>query len=153
MRAAIASQGVGLLGDIGRQIREIAGRFDDAPRAGRAADASASRGPSRPATSASSPAALAFLFDAAILNGIFLAPRPLAVSALFGSDGVSTAGIVLGAGAWIIVGSAYLLTFWSLAGQTPGMRVLSIRIEADGSRAARASHVARRRLGRHRSWR
>ena len=29
MRAAIASQGVGLLRDIGRQIRDVAGRLDD----------------------------------------------------------------------------------------------------------------------------
>ena len=48
-------------------------------------------------------------------------------------------------GAWLFFGGLYLFTFWSLAGQTPGMRVLSIRIEHDGDNHL-GPHVARRRL-------
>jgi uncharacterized RDD family membrane protein YckC len=148
IRQAIASQGVGLLDDIGRQIREIAGRFDDGlERVVRKVIGRPRTEPTRDVGLVTR--GLALFFDAVILNGIFLGAAALlgiVVSALFNSDGVSTAGIVLGAGAWIVLGSIYALTFWSLAGQTPGMRILSIRIEKDGSRLL-GLRVARRRLG------
>ncbi len=89
---------------------------------------------------------LAFLLDLAILDGIFLITAAV-LSALFGSDGVSTTALVFGLGSWIIVGSAYLLTFWSLAGQTPGMRFLSIRIVADGSPRLGFRRARRRLVG------
>jgi uncharacterized RDD family membrane protein YckC len=148
IRQAIASQGVGLLDDIGRQIREVAGKLDDGlerlvrriirrPRAQPTRDVGlVTRG-------------LAFFFDALILNGIFLGAAALlgiVLSALFDSNGIGATGIALGTTAWIVLGSIYALTFWSLAGQTPGMRVLSIRIEMGGSRRL-GFHVARRRLG------
>ncbi len=50
-----------------------------------------------------------------------------------------------GAAAWVFFGGLYLFTFWSLAGQTPGMRFLSIRIEHQGSNVL-GPRVARRRL-------
>jgi uncharacterized RDD family membrane protein YckC len=141
IRSAIASQGFGLLDDLGRQIRQIAGRLDDAlERIVRRITGHPRTEPTRNVGLVTR--GVAFLLDGAILNGIFLVAAAV-VSALFGSDGVSTAGFVVGAGAWIILGSAYLLTFWSLSGQTPGMRVLSIRIDADGSR----------HLGFRRAWR
>jgi uncharacterized RDD family membrane protein YckC len=148
IRQAIASQGVGLLDDIGRQIREIAGRLDDGlERIVRKIIGRPRTEPSRDVGLVTR--GLAAIFDAAILNGLLLATAALlglVISALFSPDHVSAAGIVLGAGAWILVGSVYLLTFWSLAGQTPGMRILSIRIEKDGSRRL-GGRVARRRLG------
>jgi len=148
VRAAIASQGVGLLDDIGRQIREVAGRLDDGlERLVRKVIGKPRTEPTRDVGLVTR--GLAFIFDAAILNGIFLGVAALlgvVISALFDSDGVGAAGIALGTGAWILLGSVYALTFWSLAGQTPGMRILSIRIEKDGSRRL-GLHVARRRLG------
>ncbi|HEY8002002.1 MAG TPA: RDD family protein [Solirubrobacterales bacterium] len=143
VRSAIAAQGAGLIGDLGRQIRRIADRFDGGlerfvrrligkPRtAPRDSVGLVSRG-------------IAFLIDLAILDGIFLATAAV-LSALFGSDGVSTAAFVFGATAWVIFGGLYLFTFWSLAGQTPGMRFLSIQIEHEGSRRL-GPRVARRRL-------
>jgi uncharacterized RDD family membrane protein YckC len=62
-------------------------------------------------------------------------------------SGVSTPALVAGTGAWFTVAVAYLLTFWSLAGQTPGMRFLGITIEADGSRRIGLRRSARRLLG------
>jgi uncharacterized RDD family membrane protein YckC len=145
IRSAIASQGFGLLDDLGRQIRQIAGRLDDA------LERIVRRVIGRPRTEPTRNVGLvtrglAFLLDGAILNGIFLAAAAV-VSALFGSDGVSTTGFVFGVGAWIIAGSAYLLTFWSLAGQTPGMRFLSIRIVADGSPRLGFRRARRRLVG------
>ena len=142
VRAAIASQGIGLLDDLGRQLREIAGRLDSvAERIFRRLFRRPQR--TEPTNRVGLVTrGLAFGLDAVILNGIFLAGIAI-LSALFGSDGVSTTGAALSAAAWVLFGSAYLLTFWSLAGQTPGMRVLSIRIESEGSR----------RLGLHTAWR
>jgi uncharacterized RDD family membrane protein YckC len=134
VRAAIASQGVGLVDDLGRQIREIAGRLDDA------LERIVRRIAGRPRTAPTRAVGLvtrglAFLLDGAVL------------AALFSGDGVSGTGVVFGLGAWIVAGSAYLLTFWSLAGQTPGMRFLSIRIEADGSRRLGLRRARRRLVG------
>jgi uncharacterized RDD family membrane protein YckC len=145
VRAAIAAQGVGLVGDLGRQVRRITERLDDGlERVFRRLF----RRPARVEPTAHVgfvTRLLALALDAVILNGIFLLSVAV-LSAIFGSadDGVSGKGFVLGAFGWALAGSAYLLTFWSLAGQTPGMRFLSIRIEDyDGSR----------RLGLHRAWR
>jgi uncharacterized RDD family membrane protein YckC len=148
IRQAIASQGVGLLNDIGRQIRDIAGRFDDALE--RVVRKIIGRPRAEPTQNVGLVTrGLAMLIDGAILNGLLLAATALlglVVSALFKPDHVSAPAIVLGAGAWILLTSLYLFTFWSLAGQTPGMRILSIRIEKDGSRRL-GGRVARRRVG------
>jgi uncharacterized RDD family membrane protein YckC len=148
IRAAIASQGVGLLDDIGRQIRRVAGRLDDG------LERVVRRLIGRPRTAPTNHVGLitrgvAAALDAVVLNGIFLAATALLgiiFSALGDPDGVSTVGLVAGFGAWLFFGSAYLVVFWALAGQTPGMRVLSIRLEDyDGSRRL-GSRRARRRL-------
>jgi len=143
VRAAIASQGAGLVSDIGRQVRRIADRLDGA------LERTVRRMVGKPRTAPMDSVGLvtrgiAFLIDGVILNGLFLLAAAV-ITALFGSDGVSTAGWVFGAAAWVFFGGLYLFTFWSLAGQTPGMRFLSIRIEHDGSRVL-GPRVARRRL-------
>ena len=53
---------------------------------------------------------------------------------------------MFGLGSWVIFGSAYLLTFWATAGQTPGMRLISIRIEDHDGSARLGFRGARRRL-------
>jgi uncharacterized RDD family membrane protein YckC len=145
VRAAIAAQGVGLVSDLGRQVRRITQQLDDG------LERLVRRLLRKPARTEPTghvgflTRALALALDAAILNGVFLLSVAV-VKAIFGAadEGLSTAGVALGAFGWIVAGSAYLLTFWSLAGQTPGMRFLSIRIEDyDGSR----------RLGLRRAWR
>ncbi len=148
IRQAIASQGVGLLDDIGRQIRDLGGRFDDAlERVVRKVIGRPRTEPTRNVGLVTR--GLAAFLDGALLNGILLATTALlgiVISAVFTPDHVSAPAIVIGSAAWILVASAYLFTFWSLAGQTPGMRILSIRIEKDGSRRL-GGRVARRRLG------
>jgi uncharacterized RDD family membrane protein YckC len=41
------------------------------------------------------------------------------------------AGSLLGL-AWIIVGGGYFVLFWSAAGQTPGMRLMRLRVQRPG---------------------
>jgi uncharacterized RDD family membrane protein YckC len=143
VRAAIASQGAGLVSDIGRQVRRVGDRLDGALE--RFVRRLAGKPRAAPTDSVGLVTrAIAFLLDGVILNGIFLLAAAV-LTALFGSDGVSTAGWVVGAAAWVIFGSLYLFGFWSLAGQTPGMRFLSIRIEHAGSHVLGPT-VARRRL-------
>ncbi|HEX5824848.1 MAG TPA: RDD family protein [Candidatus Limnocylindrales bacterium] len=145
VRAAIAAQGVGLISDTGRQIGKISGRLDDAVE--RLFRRLIGRPRKRPASSVGLVTRLlGFGLDLAILNGIFLVAAA-ALTALLGDadQGISGTGVIFGAAAWIGFGSFYLLTFWSLVGQTPGMRFLSIRIEHEGSRVL-GRRVARRRL-------
>ena len=92
---------------------------------------------------------VAMLIDGVILNGIFLLVAALlgfVVSAIGDPNGVSTAGLVFGLSSWVVFGSVYLLIFWSTAGQTPGMRLISIRIEDHDGSARLGFRSARRRL-------
>ena len=41
-------------------------------------------------------------------------------------------GVLLGSG-WIVVTGAYFVLFWSTAGQTPGMRLLRLRVLGPGT--------------------
>ncbi|HXV53918.1 MAG TPA: RDD family protein [Solirubrobacterales bacterium] len=148
LRAAIASQGVGLVRDIGRQVRDFAMRIDDG------LERIVRRLIGRPRRERTDHVGLitrsvAMLLDGAILNVIFLGTAALlglVASALGDPSGVSTAGIVFGVGAWILFGSLYLLTFWATAGQTPGMRLISIRIEDYDGSPRLGIRRARRRL-------
>jgi uncharacterized RDD family membrane protein YckC len=60
-----------------------------------------------------------------------------AIAALIGSflsgDGSNVSGLALalGGGAWLSLGALYLVAFWSLAAQTPGMRFFGIRLGVD----------------------
>ncbi len=148
LRAAIAAQGIGLVRDIGRKIRDVAMRLDEGLE--RFVRRVIGRPRRKPTTHAGLiTRSVAGLLDAAILNVIFLATAALlgfVASALGDPDGVSTAGVVFGLGAWTVFGSVYLLGFWSLAGQTPGMRLISIRIEDHDGSPELGLRRARRRL-------
>ena len=139
IRQAIAYQGVGLIDDIGAQIGRVARHLDSAlERVARALF----RRPRREGDVHQAglvTRALAFVLDGAILNFSFFAASALValiVNGLFGDRGDASApAIVAGAFVWAVAGSAYLLTFWSLSGETPGMRFLDLRLEGpDGPR-------------------
>jgi uncharacterized RDD family membrane protein YckC len=145
IRSAIAAQGVGLITDVGRQIARATARLDDLLE--RFARRVLRRPRAEPTKSVGLVTrALAVLVDAAIINAGFLGAAAV-VAALFGSDGVSTLGFAFGTGAWILVIYLYAMTFWSLAGQTPGMRFLGIRIEHDGSPRLGPRRARRRLFG------
>lgn len=151
VRAAVTAQGIGLLDDLGRQLRRVARRLDDAvERAARALF----RRPQR--TDAADRAGLvtrlvAVALDAGILNGIFIVVSgvvALTTSFILGSTGhISQTGVVLGAVGWAIAWTCYLAFFWSLSGQTPGMRFLAIRLDAGGSHRIGLRRSLRRLLG------
>jgi len=135
VRAAISAQGVGLLGDIGRTIGNIARRLDNrferivrriffrpqrllpTERAG-----VVSRG-------------LAMVVDGVFVNLAFTAFVALVtlVANAFGGNGEggTSLAIAVGSTAWLSFGAIYLVGFWSLVGETPGMRFLGIRLSED----------------------
>jgi uncharacterized RDD family membrane protein YckC len=82
---------------------------------------------------------VAFALDVAILQATITAVgAALAlIAAAFGevSIDVSTGEAVVAAIGWSLAFDAYLISFWSLAAQTPGMRILGIEVTtADGAR-------------------
>ena len=151
VRAALASQGVGLVWDVGRGIREIADRFDET------LDKLVTRLRGRRAPPPGPPRvglvtrAVAAAVDGGILNLAFLAASALsgvtAAGVLGDAESPTGSAIALGAALWIGAGGLYLATFWALAGQTPGMRFLSIRLEAPGGHKIGLRRALRRLLG------
>jgi len=135
VRAAISAQGAGLLEDIGRTIGNLARRLDNrferivrriffrpqrllpTDRAG-----VVSRG-------------LAMVVDGVFVNLAFTAFVALVtlVANTFGGNGEGGTGLAIAVGstAWLSFGAIYLVGFWSLVGETPGMRFLGIRLSED----------------------
>jgi uncharacterized RDD family membrane protein YckC len=138
LRAAIRAQSVGLVGDIGHKIGDASRSLDEG--AERVARRVLSREPREQPTQSAGAVSrlLAFALDGLIVNLTFSALAALAaliVSAFSGNpDGVSNAALALGSVAWISLGAFYLVFFWSLAGQTPGMDFFEIRLGPPGFR-------------------
>jgi uncharacterized RDD family membrane protein YckC len=151
IRAAIASQSAGLVEDVARQVRRVARRLDDGlERVARRVLLRPRRTqPTEHAGGVSRATALGV--DLAVLNaGFFAVSSMIAIVAsavLPDPDGVSTPALAVGTGLWLAAGAVYLLTFWALAGQTPGMRFLGIHIEHDGSPRLGLARSTRRLLG------
>ena len=149
VRAAVAAQGVGLIEDLGRQVRRIAHRLDGV------AESFARRLTRRPPREQPSDNAglvtrgIALAIDAGILNAAFVglsALVALAASALFpDAEGASAPALAVGGVVWFAMVGAYLMFFWTLAGQTPGMRFLGIRL-VEGSADRASPRSAFRRL-------
>jgi uncharacterized RDD family membrane protein YckC len=81
--------------------------------------------------------AIAFVIDALIINTALIvlsACVALVLSVLVPEFEAGTAGIAAGFGAWGLFAAAYFIGFWTLTGQTAGMRVLGLRV-TDGSGA------------------
>jgi uncharacterized RDD family membrane protein YckC len=148
VRAAITQQGVGLVTDLGRRLTAITEAFDDAiervvhralRRPGHEAETTevgiATRG-------------VAALVDLALIGlGLSIGSGLLAsvVPAVTGgSDGLSLFGVLTFGLVGFLIGGALFVAFWSLIGQTPGMRLLSIRLDVNGSREVGLGRASRR---------
>jgi uncharacterized RDD family membrane protein YckC len=107
-----------------------------------------------PATAAAPPAyvglvtrALAFALDAAIINAVALlvtAVISLTLSVVKVPESWKAELIALGGAVYLLWTVAYFVAFWSATGQTPGDRVLRIRVtQADGGRLGPARALVR----------
>jgi uncharacterized RDD family membrane protein YckC len=135
LRAAIRAQSVGFVEDIGHTIGDGTHRIDDAlERVVRGI----LRRPQRAEPTDRAGVltrALALGVDALLVNLAFsglAAVAAIIASAFNGGNGVSDLALVFGSGAWLVLGGVYLVGFWSLAGQTLGMRFLGIRLAVEG---------------------
>jgi uncharacterized RDD family membrane protein YckC len=129
LRKALASQSTGLAEQVAGGVRHAAAEADRELFARRGLATSgvfggvATRG-------------LALVVDAIVVGAVSLLVGAAAglVAALVG--GIRPhwlAGLLLGS-AWILVGVGYFTLFWSTAGQTPGMRLMHVRVvRADSS--------------------
>jgi uncharacterized RDD family membrane protein YckC len=136
LRAAISAQSAGLIKEIGHTIANATRRLDTAVE--RVARRIFFR-PQRPQPTDRAGAAsrlLAFGLDALIVNLIFsglAAVAALIASAFSGTgNGVSDLALALGMVAWAGLAALYLVVFWSLAGQTPGMNFFGLRLGVEG---------------------
>lgn len=92
--------------------------------------------------------ATAFLLDVVLVNASLAVAGTvigLAVSMLVPGNGRVADGVLVAAlGGSFLLMAAYLVTFWTLAGQTPGMRFMGLRLERpDGGRPAPGQAVIR----------
>jgi uncharacterized RDD family membrane protein YckC len=74
--------------------------------------------------------AVALAIDVAIAQVIVLSGGAILalVSSLVGGVRLDTLAQILAAVAWLAVVGAYFVLFWSTAGQTPGMRLMALRV-------------------------
>ena len=130
LRDAITRQTTGLADEVVGGVRASAARLDD--RAERVV-----RRPQRatpPIYAGIATRAVALAIDAAVT--IVLLMSVVGVAALVASlvGGLRPewlVGVLLGSG-WMLVVATYFVLFWSGAGQTPGMRLLRIRVRGQG---------------------
>jgi uncharacterized RDD family membrane protein YckC len=150
VRAAITQQGMGLVTDIGRRLTLITEALDDA------LERVAHRVIGRPGHEAETNQV--GLVTRAVAGAIDLALVGLVLSIGFGvlasvvpaitggSDGLSIWGVLAFGLVGYVIGGALFVAFWSLVGQTPGMRLLSIRLDVAGSREVGLRRAFRRLL-------
>jgi uncharacterized RDD family membrane protein YckC len=133
LRDAIARQTTGLADDVVGGLRASAPRLDD--RAERVLRRRAR--PERPIYAGIATRALALATDAALVTVIFMSVTGVAalVASLVGGLRPEWLVGALLAFGWILVAGAYFVLFWSAAGQTPGMRLLRVRVLGPSGRA------------------
>jgi uncharacterized RDD family membrane protein YckC len=138
VRAAITQQGVGLVTDLGRRLTAITERVDDA------LELLVHRVLRRPGHEDETnqvglvTRAVAAAIDLGLI-GVALSLGSTVLAAVIpaakgDSDGISLFGLagLTVVGIWL--GGTAFVAFWALIGRTPGMSLLSIHLEAEGSR-------------------
>jgi uncharacterized RDD family membrane protein YckC len=150
VRAAITQQGMGLVTDIGRRLTVITEKLDDTlervahrllKRAGHEAETNQVGLVTRAVAAAID---LALVSAALSIGSGVLASVVPAISG--GSDGLSIWGVLTFGLVGFVIGGALFVAFWSLVGQTPGMRLLSIRLDVNGSREVGSRRALERLL-------
>ncbi len=147
VRAAISAQGVGLLEDIGRTIGKLTRGLDDSFERVIRRIFFRKRRPEKTNHVGFLSRALAYVIDGVFINLGFtalVALVSLVDNAFGGSGGGTSVAIAVGSTTWVAMGSLYLVGFWSLAGQTPGMRFVGIEL---GSGRLPARRSLRRLFG------
>ncbi|HKB49820.1 MAG TPA: RDD family protein [Solirubrobacterales bacterium] len=136
LRAAISAQSVGFIEDVGHTIGDLTRRLDGVIERVARRIVFRKRRAEPTERAGALTRGLAFGLDLLIVNLVFSGLA--AIVALIGSffsgsgNGVSGFALAVGSATWIALGSLYLVAFWSLAGQTPGMRFFGVRLGVAG---------------------
>jgi uncharacterized RDD family membrane protein YckC len=145
VRNAVARQSAGLAEELVSRIRSAALRFDT--QAERAVHSRARRVASAYAGVGSRAVALAS--DALIALAIFItgsAAVALIASLVGGVRPHWLVGTLLGSG-WLLVAAGFFVFFWSIAGQTPGMRLMHVRVQRGSGGALSTGRALVRAIG------
>jgi uncharacterized RDD family membrane protein YckC len=132
LREAIAMQTTGLADEVIAGLRASATSLDDQ------AERVVRRGarPEPVAYGGIATRAIALAIDAGLTTLLFMSLTgviALIASLVGGLHPQWLVGVLVGAG-WFLIAGAYFILFWSSAGQTPGMRALSLRVHGPGGR-------------------
>ena len=136
LRAAISAQSVGFIEDVGHTIGDVTRRLDGVIERVARRLVFRKRRTETTERAGALTRGLAFGLDLLIVNLAFSGLA--AIVALIGSffsgtgNGVSGFALAVGSVTWIALVGLYLVTFWSLAAQTPGMRFFGIRLGTEG---------------------
>jgi uncharacterized RDD family membrane protein YckC len=139
VRAAITSQGIGLVEDLRRGVRRAARQIDTVLENGARRFFRKPRRESRPIFAGAFSRLLALAIDAGVVYGSLLLVSA-AIAALInafasGDQHAGTVVLALGFSAWSLIAITYLVVFWSGAGRTLGMSFVAIRVlSEDGER-------------------
>jgi uncharacterized RDD family membrane protein YckC len=150
VRAAIASQGIGLVEDLRRGVRRASRRIDTVLENGARRVLRRVRRDRRPIFAGAFSRALALAVDGGIVYGSLLLISA-AIAALInafstGDQHAGTVVIALGFSAWSLIAITYLVVFWSGAGRTPGMSFVAIRMLSEDGEPVRPGQAFRRAI-------
>jgi uncharacterized RDD family membrane protein YckC len=148
VRAAITSQGIGLLEDLRRGVRRASRRIDTVLENGARRVLRRGVRERRPIYAGAFSRAMALALDAGVVYGSLLLISA-AIAALIdafstGDQHAGTVVIALGFFAWSLVAIIYLVVFWSGAGRTPGMSFVAIRMLSEDGEPVRPGQAIRR---------
>jgi uncharacterized RDD family membrane protein YckC len=150
VRAAITSQGIGLLEDLRRGVRSASRHIDTLLENGARRLFRRPRRDRRPIFAGACTRALSLAVDAGIVYGSLLLISA-AIAALVnafsrGDQHAGTVVIALGFFAWTLIAFIYLVVFWSGAGRTPGMSFVAIRMLSENGDPVRPGQAIHRAL-------
>jgi uncharacterized RDD family membrane protein YckC len=150
VRAAITSQGIGLLEDLRRGVRSAARRVDTALERFARSILRRPQRERRPIYAGAFSRLLALAIDAGVVYGslLLITAAIAAVISVFskGDDHAGTVVLAIGALTWIVIACIYLVIFWSGAGRTPGMSFVAIRMLSEGGEPVRPGQALRRAI-------
>jgi uncharacterized RDD family membrane protein YckC len=145
LRYAIARQTTGLADEVIGGVRASSARLDDR------AELVVRRRPraDRPVYAGIATRAIALATDAALITVLFMSVTglvALVASLVGGLRPAWLVGALLGSG-WLLIAGTYFVLFWSSAGQTPGMRLLRLRVRAPDGEAPSVGRSLVRLIG------
>ena len=135
VRAAITSQGIGLLEDLRRGVRNASRRVDTVVENGARRVLRKPRRDRRPIFAGAFSRALALAAIAALINAFSS-----------GDQHAGTVVLALGFSAWSLIAITYLVVFWSGAGRTLGMSFVAIRMLSEDGQPVRPGQAFRRTI-------